>query len=473
MDDSKKVEALKLLAEASKNRAKAKLRRLASVRVSPGGYLAAASVLTFSSVLLLRSNKDLYAMAALAAAWLVLPALALTDRIVFDGESLRRRGPLPFIFQFISGKRRRLAVTDFEKVETRAVRTLRRGGRVRYRYRTQILGKGANFVIASGGKSYRQMVRQLFPLIHGAKIDARTSELREYLCEPRNLARDVKSLRLASPNVLDNAASDLKERLHNRRSANAEAATADDLERARMLRRLANELRVAGRLGESREAFRRALIFMSRDALLIYEFARLLRSQASAMGDERLLFRARAALRLSAMRAERDAELLTLIGESLVECGDISLAQRVLHRAVDVDARSFRACIELADIALREGKLAHVIHHYREAAQVAPDKALTAYARREGDYYARLNDDEDYLATELRRINWLQNTSRLRHLAARIANASILVALVGPYINPTLSSIGWSLASSSLVAWVSALFAGKLLSDRRKSHPAD
>src|ERR1700720_450686 len=131
MDDSKKVEALKLLAEAVKDRQKARLRRLASVRVSPGGYLAAASVLTFASVLLLRAERDLWALLALAAAWLFIPALAFTDRSVFDGQSLSRRGPLPFIVQLISARRQRLSVTDFEKVDTRAVRTLRRGGSVR------------------------------------------------------------------------------------------------------------------------------------------------------------------------------------------------------------------------------------------------------------------------------------------------------------------------------------------------------
>jgi len=473
MDDSKKVEALKMLAEAVKDRERARLRRLASVRVSPGGYLAAASVLTFASVLLLRAQKDLWALVALASAWLLMPLLAFTDRIVFDGHSLSRRGPLPFLLQLISARRQRLNVADFEKVDTRAVRTLRRGGSVRYRYRSQILGKGITFVIASGGKSYRAMVRQLFPLIHEAKIDARTRELRDYLCEPGSLSRDAKSLRLASPDVLDNAASDLKKRLRSRLSADSEPVTKDDLERARLLRRLANELRIAGRLRESREAFRRALIVQPLDGWLIYEFARLLRSQASAMGDARLLLRARAALRLSASRAGQDATLLMLIGESLVECGDVKLAERLLQRAVDLNPRNFRAWVELADLALRNGKLAHVIHHYRDAAHVAPDKALALYARREGDYYARLNDDEDYLATELRRISWLQNTVRVRRLAGRVANASILVALVGPYIDPAISSIGWSLASSSLVAWVSALFAGKILSDRRKARPVE
>src|SRR5438445_3573155 len=100
------------------------------------------------------------------------------------------------------------------------------------------------------------MVGQLLLLVHEAKIDARTRDLRDYLCERGTLARNIQSLHLASTDVLDNANSDLTERLRNRRVANLEAASAEDLERARLLRRLANELRVAGRLRESREAFR-------------------------------------------------------------------------------------------------------------------------------------------------------------------------------------------------------------------------
>jgi len=65
-------------------------------------------------------------------------------------------------------------------------------------------------------------------------------------------------------------------------------------------------------------------------------------------------------------------------------------------------------------------------------AQAASDQALTRHARREADYYALLNDDDDYLASELRRINWLQHSLKVRRLAARITNASILVALIVP-----------------------------------------
>ena len=99
MHDANQIETLKALKEVAREREQPRGGlRLASVRVSPGSYLAAASVLTFASVLLVRSENDLFALLALALAWLVVPLLAVTDRIEFDGTFLRRRGPATFLY---------------------------------------------------------------------------------------------------------------------------------------------------------------------------------------------------------------------------------------------------------------------------------------------------------------------------------------------------------------------------------------
>src|SRR4029079_4162990 len=169
------------------------------------------------------------------------------------------------------------------------------------------------------------------------------------------------------------------------RHDSSHTASVEDIERAHLLRRLGNELRVAGRLREAGEAFRRALKVTPRGAWLIYDFARLLRSQASAQSDARLLLRARAALRLASMRAEKDLVLLPLIGESMLECGDSRQARQTLQRTVEIDSGNFKARLGLADIALREGKLAHVIHHYQEAVRVTSEPALARFAKRERD----------------------------------------------------------------------------------------
>lgn len=471
MNETKEFNTLPVLSEVQEERARVQKKpTIASVRVSPGPYVALASVVTFVAALLLRAHYETVALIMVAVAWLFLPLLALSDRIAFDGRSLRRQGPLASLLKLISSYRKQLSIDDFETVETQAVRTLRRGGRVRYRYRTQITGKGREFVIVSGGREYRKLVRELFPLIHESKLDNRSRDLRDYLNDPSFLNRKTQLSQLASSDLLAVTNTDYKlgGKLKRRAETPAAPATPEELERARLLRRLGNELRVSGRLREAGEAFRRALNVRPHGAWLIYDFARLLRSQASAQADARLLARARAALRLASIRAENDLVLLPLIGESFLECGDAQHARRALQKVVDLDSGNFKARVGLADIALREGKLAHVIHHYHEAARVSSEQALARYARGEGDYYMQLNNDDDYLAAELRRINWLQSVTRIRRLALRVTNASVLLAVVGGFIDPVAGSLGWSFASSALIIWLLTVFGTRMLFTRSK-----
>ena len=471
MSETKEFNTLPVLSEVQEERERAQKRStIASVRNSPAPYIAFASVITFVAALTLRAQLDALALILIGAAWLIVPVIALSDRITFDGASLRRQGPLPSLLHLLFGYRKQLAIDDFETVETQAVRTLRRGGRVRYRYRTQITGKGKEFVIVSGGRDYRKLVRELFPLIHESKLDNRSRDLRDYLNDPRFLNRKTQLSQLAPSDLLDVTRPDFRlGRKLTRRAADPETVpTPEELERALLLRRLGNELRVSGRLREAGEAFRRALNVRPHGAWLIYDFARLLRSQASAQSDARLLSRARAALRLASMRAKNDIVLLPLIGESFLECGDATHARRALQKVVEIDSGNFKARVGLADIALREGKLAHVIHHYQEAARVSSEQALARYARGESDYYMQLNNDDDYLSAELRRINWLQSVTRIRRLALRVTNASVLLALIGGFVDPVAGSLGWSLASSALIIWLLTLAGTRMLFTRSK-----
>lgn len=472
MNETARLEVSGAVAEAAvRAMPPVRRKRLASVRVSPGGYLATASALTFIALLLLRAEFDFEAMLAVGCAWLLTPLLAFTDRISFDGHQLARRGVVPFIKTLIGRRAVVLRADDVERVETSAVRTLRRGGRVRYRYRSEVTGKGLSFVFASGGGSYRRMVRVLFPLLPDEKLDTRSGELRDYLAAPQVLSITLNYLRIASTDVLDNATEDrLNAARRSVRGGRAvkELRRSTDFERGRLLRRAANELRAAGRLREAAEAFRRALIVTPRDGWLVYEFARFLRSQASAASDARLLARAKAGLRLAARRGAQDARLLTRIGESFYEFGDAEQAARLFQRALELDPQAFRAEIGLAELALRSGKLAHVIHNYDAAARIASDEALSRFARRESAYYTRLNDDDDYLSTELRRINRLQQLNQARRIAVRLTFTGITVALVGPVIDPSIESIGWSLSTSAVIAWVAVALTNRLLAHRSR-----
>ena len=117
MNETKELDSLPVLSEVQEERERAQKRfTVASVRVSPGPYLALASVITFGAALLLRAQHDAAALGLIVGAWLIVPVLALSDRIVFDGTSLRRNGPLASVLKLLFGYRKQLAVDDFETV---------------------------------------------------------------------------------------------------------------------------------------------------------------------------------------------------------------------------------------------------------------------------------------------------------------------------------------------------------------------
>lgn len=445
-------------------------KRLASVRTSPGGYFATAAILTFVSLVLLRTHRDLAALALTVGTWTSIPLLVLTDRLHFDGQTISRTGLIALLSRFFRARKESSTVEDIERVEVATMRTVRRGGTVRYRYRVEISAKEQAFLFSSGGENFRRMVKMLLPRVADHKLDARALELRDHLRNTKAVRLEAQRLGIAPTSVLEQTAEATMKRIdkHRREAANHEASP-NGAGRATMLRQAANDLRVAGRLRESAEAFRRALLITPKDPWLIYEYARLLRSQASAYGEARLLGRACAALRLSATRGSNDLRLLERIGESFLEYADPARAARIFRRALEIDERAYRAQVGLAEVALIDGKLAHVIHHYNDAVRIAPDKAAARLARREADYYARLNNDEDYLAAELRRMNWLEGTSRVQQLAARVSFAALLVALVGTSVNQMLAGLGWALASSSIVAWSGSLIMRKFLARRGRA----
>ena len=67
MSDTKELNSLPVLSEVSEERERVKKKQtIASVRVSPGPYLALAGVVTFVAALLLRVNYDAAALILIA-----------------------------------------------------------------------------------------------------------------------------------------------------------------------------------------------------------------------------------------------------------------------------------------------------------------------------------------------------------------------------------------------------------------------
>src|ERR1043166_3922518 len=75
--------------------------KLASVRMSPGGYFAVAAVLTFASLILLRTHRDLAALIGISFTWITVPLLTASNRLNFDGQRLWRSGPLVFLSRLL------------------------------------------------------------------------------------------------------------------------------------------------------------------------------------------------------------------------------------------------------------------------------------------------------------------------------------------------------------------------------------
>jgi len=473
LNDSSQNNLREVLVETVRGHAApAKRKKLAGIRISPSGYFAVAALLTFAALMCLRARRDLAALVLIAGTWTIIPLLVLTNRLSFDGQTISRTGLAALLIRLTRGRVQALAVDDVERVEVATLRTLRRGGRVRYRYRIEIAGKGLSFVLASGGQEFRRMVRVLLPRIGAYKLDARAGELRDHLGEAKTVRSEAANLGIASTSVLEET-TDAKRADKYRAAISANQTSQEDSERARLLRKAANDLRIAGCLQQSGEAFRRALLISPQSPWLIYEYARLLKSQASAFSDARLLGRACAALRLAAMRGPKDASLLSRVGESFLEYGDPVRAAKLFRRVLDLDENAYRAQLGLAEVGLTDGKLAHVIHHYNDAVRIAPDKATASLARREAEYYSRLNSDEDYLAAELRRMNWLEGANRVQHLTARVSFAAMLVALVGSSVDQVVAGLGWAMASSAIIAWSGSLITRKLLATRGRPEPSD
>lgn len=435
-----------------------------SIRVPPHNYFVFLFVATFFSAFILYLGYDL---SAAVLVLLVCPTAVLlmwSDRLVFDGKRVRRTGIVPRIWSYIYGFRDRLKLSDIEQVETQALRALKRGGRVYYRYRTSIRGKGVIFSFASGNSDYLAMIKAILPKLPDDVLDNRSIELRDYLADRREIVQKAKTSNIPPADVLESAFADLRSRRNNTDDADISEHgpnEADDL------RRLANELRLSGSLWQAVETFRRAARFRPKDGWLLFEFARCLQSLAGSERDQRLERRAAAMMRLSERRAHGDPELLARLGENYFQIGDWRRAGIVFQRAVDGFGESFRALRGMAEIALREGKIAHVIHNFSAASEHAETPSLRRWTKAEVEYFSRLNDDEEYMELEVSRVSLLDSLTTAKRTVLRLATLGFPTILVGLLFEETLiANIGWAVSGISLAVWLSIMFLQKLLAPR-------
>ena len=470
------------------------------VRVSPHSYLSVLLITTFFSALFFYLDLDIAAAVLFAALWILVPPLALKDRVSFDGKSLMRTGVVPRFWYWINGSRRRLKIKDIEQAETQSIRTMKRGGNVRYRYRTSFRGNGIGITISSGGDDYRRLVKSILPRLSDNVLDVRSIELREHLADSKEALMRAEFSHIPSAEVLEGSLSKTRARSELRSAASVPDLSSDDPTfdhitsfnndhdrsdlpasaslvtspesdsidaKVEDLQSLGNELRLAGYLLQAIEAFRRALVLRPQDARLLFDFARCLHSLAGVKRDPRLGRKPIAALRLSERRASKDGDLLARLGEAYSQIGEWRRAGMVFQRVLDHAGENFRAARGLAEKALREGKIAHVIHHFSTANRIAETPALSRWTKAEADYFSNLNADDEYMEMEIARVNLLESLLRSKKTAQRIAFLAFPAIAIGMLFDDDLiTEIGWAVSTVSLVIWVGLSVSTKLF-DRR------
>lgn len=434
------------------------------VRPLAGAYLAGLLVTAFVSALLLYLELSTYATVFAIAFTGLIVFLWFTDRIVFDGRRISRSGLLPRLWAFATATRDRLKITDIEQVETSVFSGIKRGRNVYYTYRTTVTGKGVRFVFSSGFKGYKSVVRSLFPLLSEDILDNASIDLRDYLVEKADLMRQAKESEIPSSDVLDGSFRSIRLKI-NRENPIDEGA--ESTEKANRLRKLGNQLRLAGRSIQAVEAFRRAAVMRPRDARLLFEFAACVRSLAGSERDQKLEHKALALLRLAERHAGEDRDLLARIGECYSQIGEWHRASIVFKRAAESFGESFRTLRGLAEISLREGKIAHVIHNFAAAERLAKSNSLKRWTKTEVEYFSHLNSDEEYMDLEISRVNLLDSLERTKRSALRVAVFGFLVIGFGlAFGDDLIANIGWTVSGLSLALWIAMILMTRMLSPR-------
>ncbi|MEQ1924030.1 MAG: hypothetical protein ABL952_16105, partial [Pyrinomonadaceae bacterium] len=269
--------------------------------------------------------------------------------------------------------------------------------------------------------------------------------------------------RIPSADALENGIADLFTEKRKQRNG---VVVGDD-EKAEDLRVLGNELRVSGYLPQALEAFRRALTIRGADGRLLFEFARCLHAFAAVKRDPRLERKALVALRLSEQHVANDGDLLSRLGEYYFSLGEWRRAEIVFQRVFDHVGENFRAARGLAEMSLRDGKIAHVIHQFSTANRLAETPSLRRWTRNESDYFSSLNSDDEYMELEISRVNMLDTIERSKRTTLNITFLSFPLIAAGLLFEDTLvANVGWAVSVVSLLIWTGLIISSRMLSHR-------
>ena len=167
------------------------------------------------------------------------------------------------------------------------------------------------------------------------------------------------------------------------------------------------------------------------------------------------------------MRGADDGELLVRVGEWYFQIGDWRRAGNALNEALAKVGENFRIARSLAELALHEGKIAHVIHHFSTANRLAETPALRRWSRAEAEYFSNLNSDEQYLDLELGRVNLLETVQTVARASLRLAFAGFPVIAVSMLFEQIfIADLAWCVSAGSIVLWSASMVLARTLGRR-------
>lgn len=124
----------------------------------------------------------------------------------------------------------------------------------------------------------------------------------------------------------------------------------------------------------------------------------------------------------------------------------------MFERSKEAIGDSFRALRGMAEIALREGKIAHVILNFSSANSVAKTSALRRWTKREADYFDHLHSNDEYMELEVSRVNLLEKLLRVRKTALRICIFGLPMIIAGILFEDSLiTNAGWTICGATLL----------------------
>lgn len=375
-----------------------------------------------------------------AVSFLVVGISFLSDRLVFDGETLTRRG-LGAWFGALCGMRRELTISEVETITSYPIKS--RSGAARYR--TMICGAGVKWTIDSCNPHYRDFIKSLLGAVSPHQLDPLSSELLAYW-------------RVGKQPAFQDA-----------------TGTREKVERWRTV---ANHLSLDGNLEVASRYFRLGYEHAPTNAHLLYDMARFIRRnvilQTSGHGQcvDRAVERAVKYLRLAGKIAEheKDAALLERIGETFFELRFQQHARQHFEMAVQVDSLRPRANLGLAVMALQNGQAAKAVHHYGAAARGAQEAgvaSLANLAERKADYYHRLLGDDEFLSAEASRQNLLTQLKWGRRAALVLFVAAWLLQVGSYQFTSVVHNFSREISATAAVMWIVTTTATHLFSQRR------